>query len=77
MARFSHIIAAVDTHAAGEPTRIVCSGLPPIPGKTMAAKKRYMMEHLDYFRTLLMQEPRGHNDMFGAVLTPPTTARGQ
>lgn len=77
MARFAHIIAAIDTHAAGEPTRIVCSGLPPIHGRTMAAKKRYMMEHLDHFRTVLMQEPRGHRDMFGAILTPPTTPRGQ
>jgi proline racemase len=42
----------------------------------MAAKKRYMMEHLDRFRTLLMQEPRGHRDMVGAILTPPTTDRG-
>jgi proline racemase/trans-L-3-hydroxyproline dehydratase len=77
MAKFSHIIVAIDTHAAGEPTRIVLSGLPPIHGETMAAKKRYMRAHLDHFRTLLMQEPRGHSDMFGAILTPPTTACGQ
>ncbi len=73
MTRFTHIISAIDTHTAGEPTRIVLSGLPPIHGKTMAEKKGYMMEHLDYIRTLLMQEPRGHNDMFGAIITPPTT----
>jgi proline racemase/trans-L-3-hydroxyproline dehydratase len=77
MARFAHIISVIDTHAAGEPTRIVCSGLPPIHGKTMAARKRYMREHLDHFRTVLMQEPRGHKDMFGAILTPPTTPHGQ
>lgn len=71
--RFAHLISAIDTHAAGEPTRIVLSGLPPIAGRTMAAKKHDMAEHLDYFRTLLMQEPRGHRDMFGAILTPPTT----
>lgn len=73
MTRFTHIISAIDTHTAGEPTRIVLSGLPPIHGKTMAEKKGYMMEHLDYIRTLLMQEPRGHNDMFGAIITPPIT----
>jgi proline racemase len=75
MTRFTHIISAIDTHTAGEPTRIVLSGLPPIPGTTMAEKKWYMMKHLDYIRTLLMQEPRGHNDMFGAIITPPTTKR--
>jgi proline racemase len=72
MAQFSHIISTIDTHTAGEPARIVLSGLPPILGNTMAEKKQYMKEHLDHFRTLLMQEPRGHKDMFGIVLTPPT-----
>ena len=71
MANFSHMISVIDTHAAGEPTRIVLSGLPPVLGATMAAKKQFMRDHLDHFRTLLMQEPRGHRDMFGAVLTPP------
>lgn len=77
MARFKHIISAIDTHTAGEPTRIVLSGLPPIQGSTMTEKQQYMTEHLDHFRTLLMQEPRGHKDMFGAIITPPTTDRSQ
>jgi proline racemase len=50
--------------------------VPPILGTTMAAKKRSMMEHLDHFRTLLMQEPRGDRDMVGAILTPPSADRG-
>lgn len=77
MARFSHIIVAADSHTAGEPTRTVLSGLPPVLGATMAEKKQYMMEYLDHFRTLLMQEPRGHRDMVGAIITHPTTGRGQ
>lgn len=72
MARFSHVISAIDTHTGGEPTRIVLSGLPHLPGATMAEKRRYLKERLDHFRTLLMREPRGHRDMLGAVLTPPT-----
>ena len=71
MTRFTHIISAIDAHTAGEPTRIVLSGLPSILGTTMAEKKQYMMDNLDHFRTLLMQEPRGHRDMFGAIITPP------
>ena len=77
MARFTHIISAIDTHTDGEPTRIVLSGLPVIPGTTMAEKKDYMMKNLDHLRTLLMHEPRGHRDMFGAVLTPPATDKAQ
>lgn len=77
MTNFSQIISAIDTHTAGEPTRIVMSGLPIIPGMTMVAKKHYIKNHLDYIRTLLMHEPRGHKEMFGAIITPPTTNRGQ
>lgn len=72
MVQFSHIISAIDTHTAGEPARIVLTGLPNILGNTMAEKKQYMKEQLDRYRTLLMQEPRGHKDMFGVVLMPPT-----
>ena len=44
MARFTQIISAIDAHTAGEPTRIVLSGLPPILGTTVAEKKQYMKD---------------------------------
>jgi proline racemase len=37
----------------------------------MMEKKKYLMEHYDDLRTALMLEPRGHRDMFGALLTAP------
>jgi len=77
MVTFAHIISAIDTHTAGEPTRIILNGLPLVPGATMMEKKQYMADNLDHFRTLLMHEPRGHGDMFGALLTRSTTPRGQ
>ncbi len=67
--RFSRSIHAVDSHTMGEPTRVVIGGVPQIPGKTMPEKKLYLEEHLDYVRTAIMHEPRGHNDMFGSILT--------
>lgn len=70
----SPIVSAIDTHTGGEPARIVLGGLPPILGDDMAAKKAYFTANLDHWRTLLMQEPRGHKDMFGVILTTPTTA---
>lgn len=66
-------IFAIDSHTMGEPTRIVVGGVPNIPGSTMPEKKAYLEEHLDYLRTAIMLEPRGHNDMFGSILTQPTT----
>jgi len=53
----------------GEPTRVVVGGVPQIPGKTMPEKKKYLEDHLDYLRTAIMHEPRGHNDMFGSIMT--------
>jgi proline racemase len=73
MAKFDHIISAVDVHTGGEPARIVLSGLPSLPGITMADKKQYFSGHFDYLRTLLLHEPRGHKDMFGVILGPATT----
>lgn len=63
---------AVDSHTMGEPTRVVLSGFPLILGKTMMEKKQYLSEHLDNLRRALILEPRGHADMFGAVVTTPT-----
>ncbi len=61
----------VDSHTAGEPTRIVVGGVPPVPGNSMAEKKAYLSSHLDGLRKMLMWEPRGHRDMFGSILLPP------
>src|SRR5947199_914187 len=67
------VITTIDAHAAGEPLRIVTGGLPLLPGNTMLEKRRYMQQHLDHIRRILMWEPRGHRDMYGAVLTQRVT----
>ena len=56
----STVITTIDTHAAGEPLRIITSGLPELKGGTILERRRYMQEHLDYIRRALMWEPRGH-----------------
>ena len=63
----------IDAHAGGEPLRVITSGLPPIPGDTILARRRYLRENLDHLRTALMWEPRGHADMYGAIVTDPVT----
>lgn len=64
-------IQTIESHTEGEPTRIVTGGIPKIPGKTMAEKMEYLEKNMDNLRTMLMSEPRGHNDMFGAIYTDP------
>jgi trans-L-3-hydroxyproline dehydratase len=70
------VIKTLDMHTAGEPLRIITSGLPEIPGNTILEKRRFFKDHLDHIRTGLMHEPRGHADMYGAVITPPVTPDG-
>ena len=66
-------ITTIDCHTAGEPLRIITGGFPDLPGETILARRRYAREHLDYLRTALMWEPRGHADMYGCVVTPPVS----
>jgi proline racemase len=65
------IVTAVDYHTAGEPFRIVTGGVPPIPGGTILDKRRYAAERLERIRELVVNEPRGHADMYGCLLTEP------
>lgn len=69
-------ITAIDAHTAGEPLRIFTGGLPSFPGDTILAKRRYAKEQWDQIRTATMWEPRGHADMYGAILTEPVTPDG-
>lgn len=66
-------VTAIDAHTGGEPLRIVTGGLPPLKGRTILAKRRYMKKNMDHLRRALMWEPRGHADMYGCVVTPPVT----
>ena len=70
---FERVIGTIEAHAAGEPLRIVTSGVPAIPGATILERRRWAQEHLDHVRRALMHEPRGHAEMYGCFLTPPVT----
>jgi proline racemase len=67
-------ITTIDMHTGGEPLRVIIDGLPPIEGQTVLEKRRYFRDHYDYLRTGLMWEPRGHADMYGAVISSSTDA---
>ena len=67
-------ITTIDMHTGGEPLRVIVDGLPPIEGRTVLEKRRYFREHYDHLRRGLMWEPRGHADMYGAVITSSADA---
>ncbi|XP_048840861.1 trans-L-3-hydroxyproline dehydratase [Brienomyrus brachyistius] len=62
------LLSVIDMHTGGEPLRIVWSGYPEIKGENLLAKRRYAKEKLDHLRKVLMFEPRGHFDMYGALI---------
>ncbi|MGN0164855.1 MAG: proline racemase family protein [Lachnospiraceae bacterium] len=69
--QYAYKIKTIDSHTMGEPTRIVYDGFPELKGNTMMEKKEYLIKHYDFLRKALILEPRGHRDMFGAILTEP------
>ncbi len=64
-------IRTVDYHTGGEPFRIVTGGIPELEGRSVLERRRWAQDHLDDVRRLLVNEPRGHADMYGAFVTPP------
>jgi proline racemase len=64
-------VKTIEAHAAGEPLRVIVGGFPTIPGNTILERRRYLKNNLDFLRTALVWEPRGHADMYGAIITEP------
>jgi proline racemase len=64
-------LTVTDMHTGGEPVRIITSGYPPLPKGTILEKRAYVRDNLDHLRKILMHEPRGHHDMYGALLVEP------
>lgn len=69
------VVSTVEMHTAGEPFRIITSGLPQIPGNTIIERRIWLKQNADAFRTALMLEPRGHADMYGGYLTEPVSGQ--
>ena len=66
-------IKTIDSHTAGEPFRVITSGVAEPVGDTILEKRKYAKNHLDHIRKILMFEPRGHADMYGCFITKPVT----
>jgi proline racemase len=71
MAIMAMQIRTIDAHTAGEPLRLIVEGFPRVEGRTILEKREWVRDNLDHLRRALMLEPRGHADMYGALLTEP------
>ena len=68
----NHTFQCIDGHACGNPVRVVSGGGPWLEGETMLARRAHFLAEYDWIRTGLMFEPRGHDQMSGSILYPPT-----
>ena len=64
-------IQTIDAHTGGEPLRIIISGYPELKGNSILEKRKNAKENFDNFRKALIWEPRGHADMYGAIIVEP------
>ena len=66
-------IQTIDAHTGGEPLRVIISGFPDLKGKTLLEKRANAKNDFDQIRKAIMWEPRGHADMYGALIVEPDT----
>lgn len=70
-------VATTDYHTAGEPFRIVSEAVPVLSGSTVAERRVHAIANeggIDDLRRLLVNEPRGHADMYGGFIVPADDA---
>ncbi|WP_313341383.1 proline racemase family protein [Stenotrophomonas sp.] len=70
-----HTIDVIDSHTAGEPTRVVISGFPSLGDGDLAQCRERFRTDFDHWRSAIACEPRGSDTMVGALLLPPRDPR--
>lgn len=71
-------VTAIDSHTAGEPTRVIVAGGPAdelrrLAGADLAAQRQLFARQFDRFRSAVVNEPRGSDVLVGALLTEPVS----
>lgn len=64
-------IAIVDSHTEGEPTRVVLDGAPHLGSGSLSERLQVFRERFDWFRSAVVNEPRGSDVIVGALLCEP------
>ena len=67
-----HVFKCIDGHTAGNPVRLIAEGGPVLEGNSMKERRQHFLREFDWIRKGLMFEPRGHDQMSGSILYPPT-----
>lgn len=64
-------LRVIDSHTAGEPTRVVVGGGPDLGDGPIRERLRRLKAQHDDLRRSVILEPRGSNALVGALLTAP------
>jgi 4-hydroxyproline epimerase len=66
------VVEVLDSHTAGEPTRLVLEGGPDLGNGTVAERVQVFRRHHDRWRSAIVTEPRGSDAVVGALLCTPS-----
>ena len=66
--KWERTVTVIGCHVGGEDNHVIVGGVLPPPGATMFEKMKHFEEHADWFRLLMLREPRG------SVQPPITTS---
>ncbi len=64
-------VQVIDSHTGGEPTRVVVSGGPDLGSGNMSERLKFLRDEHDWFRSSIVNEPRGSDVLVGAMLCTP------
>jgi 4-hydroxyproline epimerase len=64
-------VKVIDSHTGGEPTRVVVSGGPHLGRGPVSERLECFRSQHDYFRSAVVNEPRGSDVVVGALLCDP------
>jgi 4-hydroxyproline epimerase len=71
-----HRVQVVDSHTGGEPTRVVVAGGPDLGSGPLSERRAIFRDRFDWFRSAVVNEPRGSDVVVGAILTEPSDPTG-
>jgi 4-hydroxyproline epimerase len=64
-------VRVIDSHTAGEPTRVVVAGGPSFGSESVQQQLSVFRKQFDFWRSAIVNEPRGSDVLVGAWLCEP------
>lgn len=66
------MVRVIDSHTAGQGTRVVVEGGPDLGTGRLSERRERLRKEFDRFRSAIVGEPRGSDALVGGLLCPPS-----